>query len=70
VTLQFLNAATIEHGLRFGAPINAGTPDRVAPQDNVEFQFTAPSEPGEYEFVCPVHPNMKGRLIVSETVGP
>ena len=28
-------------------------------------KFTAPSEPGEYPYICTVHPGMKGSLVVA-----
>jgi plastocyanin len=32
--------------------------------------FTAPTEPGSYDFTCSVHPQMHGRLIVRAGAGP
>jgi plastocyanin len=38
--------------------------DAVA-QGSETVTFTAPTEPGEYPFVCSFHGNMKGTLVVS-----
>ncbi len=36
---------------------------------NEELTFTAPTEPGEYEYTCSVHPQMRGTLIVDAAAG-
>ena len=67
VRLVFENRSdTVPHNLTFGDPINAATATTVAPGDSETIEFTAPTEPGEYTFVCTLHPGMEGVLIVEE----
>jgi glucose/arabinose dehydrogenase/plastocyanin len=65
VRLTFENqSANVPHNLTFGDPINAATATTVAPGESETIEFTAPSEPGEYTFVCTLHPGMEGVLTV------
>ncbi|MGA5465408.1 cupredoxin domain-containing protein [Mycobacterium sp. NPDC050041] len=47
--------------------VTSRTPDRfdVHVDGNEKATFTAPTEPGTYEFFCTYHPNMTGSLIVT-----
>ena len=66
VRLTFENQSTeVPHNLTFGEPINAATAVTVPPEESDVIEFTAP-EPGEYTFVCTLHPGMEGVLIVEE----
>ena len=67
VRLVFENRSeTVPHNLTFGDPINAATATTVQPGESEMIEFTAPTEPGEYTFVCTLHPGMEGVLIVDE----
>ena len=63
VRLTFTNEATVPHNLTFGEPINAATSVVVDPGESETIEFVAP-EPGEYTFVCTLHPGMEGTLTV------
>jgi plastocyanin len=63
VRVTFENRASLPHNLTFHAPINAATATVVAPGATETAEFTAPA-PGEYPFVCTLHPGMGGNLIV------
>jgi glucose/arabinose dehydrogenase/plastocyanin len=65
VSLTFENMSTVPHNLTFGPPINEATSVVVAPGDSETLEFTAP-EPGDYEFVCTLHPGMEGTLTVTQ----
>jgi glucose/arabinose dehydrogenase/plastocyanin len=65
VALTFENIATVPHNLTFGAPINAATSTIVQPGASETLQFTVP-DPGDYQFVCTLHPGMEGVLTVSD----
>ena len=59
-TITIVNDDTAEHSV---------TSDPKGPFDthidgNAQKTFTAPTQPGEYPFVCVYHPSMKGTLIV------
>jgi plastocyanin len=59
-TITIVNADTAEHSV---------TSEPKGPFDthvdgNTQKTFTAPTQPGEYPFICVYHPNMKGTLIV------
>lgn len=64
VRVTFENRATVPHNLTFQAPINVASAAVVDPGTSATLQFTAP-EPGEYAFVCTIHPGMGGKLIVA-----
>ncbi|HET8776266.1 MAG TPA: PQQ-dependent sugar dehydrogenase [Candidatus Limnocylindria bacterium] len=65
VRLTFVNEATVPHNLTFGDPIDAATATVVQPGAEEVIEFTAP-EPGDYTFVCTLHPGMEGTLVVEE----
>jgi aldose sugar dehydrogenase len=66
VSLTFENlSTTVPHNLTFGPPINEATSVVVQPGDSETLEFTAPG-PGDYEFVCTLHPGMEGTLTVTE----
>jgi plastocyanin len=67
VRVTFENRASVPHNLTFQAPIDVATETAVAPGTSDTAEFTAPA-PGEYAFVCTLHPGMGGKLIV--TAGP
>ena len=64
VRVTFENRATVPHNLTFQAPINVASAAVVDPGTSATLQFTTP-EPGEYAFVCTIHPGMGGKLIVA-----
>lgn len=59
--ISVANADRAEHS------VTSRTPDRfdVHVDGNQKATFTAPTEPGTYEFFCTYHPNMTGSLIVA-----
>jgi plastocyanin len=64
VLLTFENqSAGVPHNLTFGPPIDAATETIVDPGASEVLEFNAP-EPGDYEFVCTLHPGMEGTLTV------
>lgn len=65
VRLTFTNEATVPHNLTFDDPINEATETIVPPGESETIEFVAP-EPGEYTFVCTLHPGMEGTLTVEE----
>jgi plastocyanin len=64
VELTFENrSTTVPHNLTFDEPINEATATIVDPGASETLEFTAP-EPGDYQFVCTLHPGMEGTLTV------
>ncbi len=61
--VTFENRSTVPHNLTFQEPINVATATIVAAGGSETVGFTAP-DPGEYPFVCTLHPGMNGTLIV------
>jgi aldose sugar dehydrogenase len=65
VRITFVNESdSVPHNLTFGDPINAATAVTVPPGGEETLEFTAPEEPGEYTYVCTLHPGMEGILVV------
>ena len=64
VSLTFENRSTVPHNLTFRDPIDKATSTTVAAGDSETLEFTAP-DPGDYPFVCTLHPGMDGVLSVS-----
>jgi plastocyanin len=63
VRLTFENRSTVPHNLTLGEPINEGTATIVDAGASESLEFSAP-EPGDYKFVCTLHPGMEGVLTV------
>ena len=64
VQLTFENrAAGVPHNLTFRDPINQATATTVAPGASEDLEFQAP-DPGDYQYVCTLHPGMEGTLTV------
>lgn len=63
VELTFENRSIVPHNLTFGDPINTGTQPIVDPGASETIELTAPA-PGDYQFVCTLHPGMEGTLTV------
>lgn len=64
VQVTFENRASVPHNLTFQAPINVASAAVVDPGTSATLHFTAPA-PGDYAFVCTIHPGMAGKLIVA-----
>ena len=64
VRVVFENRSTsVPHNLTFNEPISKGTATIVDPGASETVEFTAP-DPGDYKFVCTLHPGMEGTLTV------
>lgn len=64
VSLVFENRSTsVPHNLTFGDPINEATATIVDPGGSETLEFTAP-DPGDYTYMCTLHPGMEGTLTV------
>jgi plastocyanin len=63
VRATFENRSSVPHNLTFQAPINVATATVVEPGSSETVEFKAP-DPGEYAFVCTLHPGMGGKLVV------
>jgi plastocyanin len=59
-TITIVNSDTVEHSVTSEPKGKFDTHVDGSEQKT----FTAPTEPGEYPFICVYHPNMKGTLIV------
>ena len=64
VSLTFANRSTVPHNLSLDDPIGVATSQVVAPGDTEVLDFEV-AEPGDYTFVCTLHPGMDGVLTVT-----
>jgi plastocyanin len=63
VEVSFENLSTLPHNLTFQDPIDAATATVVDPGAGETISFEAPP-PGDYAFVCTLHPGMDGTLTI------
>lgn len=63
VRVTFKNVSTVPHNLTFQEPINAATSTIVDAGGSETIKFQAPG-PGDYPFVCTLHPGMDGILTI------
>jgi plastocyanin len=63
VSVTFENRASLPHNLTFSAPISVATSPVVDPGASETIEFDAPA-PGDYTFMCTIHPGMEGTLTV------
>jgi glucose/arabinose dehydrogenase/plastocyanin len=56
-------SAGVPHNLTFGEPINQATETVVQAGASETLEFPAP-EPGDYKYVCTLHPGMEGTLTI------
>ncbi len=63
VEIVFENRSSLPHNLTFQAGIDAATEPVVDPGASETLTFEAPA-PGDYPFVCTLHPGMDGTLTI------
>ena len=63
VEVSFENRSIVPHNLTFQTPIEAATAQIVDPGAGETITFEAPA-PGDYPFVCTLHPGMDGVLTI------
>lgn len=63
VRLTFENRSAVPHNWTFQGPVTVATSTVVPPGASETVEFKAP-DPGEYAFVCTLHPGMGGTLVV------
>jgi len=63
VAVSFTNVSTQEHNLVFLAPIDVRTSEIVRPGEVERLELVTPGA-GTYEFVCTIHEEMTGSLLV------
>lgn len=72
VSVAYLNDSSVMHNIHFFAGPDRGAPSLgqtelvTGPGAEETVSFTTPDEPGEYFFVCDVHPEMTGTLRVGD----
>lgn len=72
VTVVYLNDSALPHNIHFfdSADRSGDTLGQTeivtGPGAEQEVSFTTPAESGEYFFVCDVHPDMTGTLVIGE----
>jgi len=63
VRVIFRNESTVDHNLVFVGDLSARSKPLVTPGELDRIEFTTPA-PGTYRFVCTIHEEMEGTLIV------
>lgn len=63
VALTFTNVSALEHNLVFLDPVTVGTRAIVRPGESDHMEFATPAA-GTYQFVCTIHEDMRGSLVV------
>jgi plastocyanin len=63
ISITFQNKSSLPHNLTFQAPINVASGPIVNPGASENVELPA-QEPGDYAFVCTLHPGMAGTLTV------
>lgn len=63
VALTFTNVSAVEHNLLFLDPITVSTRAIVRPGESDHMEFATPAA-GTYQFVCTIHEDMRGSLVV------
>ncbi len=63
VAISFVNVSTLDHNLVFLDPLDVRTEEIVQPGESAGLEFVTP-EPGQYGFVCTIHEEMRGSLVV------
>jgi plastocyanin len=65
VRVRFRNASSLPHNLVFTGTLTASTRTIVAPGTSDELEVALPG-PGRYPFVCTIHAEMSGALVVTD----
>ena len=68
LTVTFRNGSTVAHNLTFTEGLTAATRTIVEP-GAIEQLHIVPPRPGTYPFVCTIHAEMTGQLVVAASTG-